>query len=170
MTPLIVVAAVLWLPLSFLLHNIIHEGAHALAALLLGGGPVTLWPFPGKRTGNFTWAHMTYTKGLSPRKEALMTIAPVMAELLWASVFMAVMSNSGGLVLFLLPMVEILFSCIDMTTWSLGAWTEHSYADGFKFGNRMGWTPLKMKLVTLALLPWLAFCGVMIARMWGYWN
>ena len=122
------VAALVWALPSFLLHNVIHEGAHALVALVSGARNVKLWPFPGWRLGYFTWAHMTYDGEVD---EARVAAAPVSFETVWFLAFAALFHFVS--VPWLVPVfaVECVSSLVDMTVWFLGFWrpTENVFAD-----------------------------------------
>lgn len=120
-----VLVALAWALPSFLLHNVIHEGAHALVALAAGCRDVRLWPFPGRKLGYWTWAHMTYETGsASFGTLRWLSVAPVFAELAWLVGF--------GTLLFVAPvgwwtgflLVEPVSSLVDLTVWMLGFWRE----------------------------------------------
>lgn len=51
----LIAALALWLP-----QNAIHEGAHAVAARHWGGKIIEFWPFPSKKLGYFTFAHVRW--------------------------------------------------------------------------------------------------------------
>ena len=107
--------ALAWAPFSFLLHNVIHEGAHALVAVATGGKVLSFWPFPSKKIGRFTWAHVV-VDGVPAKGAALMYMAPLIAETLW------VIGATVGFVLLSGPerwicLVEMISSNVDMGNW-----------------------------------------------------
>lgn len=128
----LILVSLAWALPSFLLHNIIHEGAHCLVALAAKCTNVRLWPFPGKKLGYWTWAHMSYeSKSADYSRLRLIHAAPVVAELLWLAMALPA--------LFFVPVgwwtgffvVESVSSCVDMTTWFWGFWREppNTYCD-----------------------------------------
>ena len=147
--------ALLWALPSFLLHNIVHEGAHGLAALWAGGSEVKLWPFPGHRLGYFTWANMTYNpRTASSARLRFVAVAPLPAESLWLALFLPALFLApvgwwSGLLL-----VESVSPLVDMTTWLLGWWNpkENPYCDAEVFRTDFSFSRLAGKLASLGLL------------------
>ena len=131
--------ALAWALPSFLLHNVLHEGAHAVFALASGATNVKPWPFPGWKLGYFTWAHMSYDGTLSDVNEAEVSAAPVPVETVWFGLFVALFYfvPFGWWSAFLA--VECVSSLIDMTVWFLGFWrpTENVQSDAAKV-RRLG--------------------------------
>jgi hypothetical protein len=74
---IVVTALVLWIP-----QNAAHEGAHCLAHSAAGDTIKSFWPFPGWRTGSFSFAHMSYqrTGEVSPFVDGLCSAAPQIAN------------------------------------------------------------------------------------------
>lgn len=150
MTLFFIVAAAWALP-SFFLHNVLHEGSHALVALLTGGRNVRLWPFPSRDGGYFTWAHVTYDGTVSP----WFYVAPLVAESVWLSWTLPLM--------FFLPFgpwtaifaVECVSSLVDMTTWLLGWWnpTPNDACDAEVTRREFGFSRGVGKALSLLLLP-----------------
>jgi hypothetical protein len=148
--------ALLWALPSFLLHNVIHEGAHCLVALAARCPNVSLWPFPGRKLGYWTWAHMNYeTKGADYPTLRLIHAAPVAAELLWLVLVLPA--------LFFVPvgwwtgffMVEAVSPLVDLTTWFWGFWREppNPYCDAESHRRDFGMTRRTGRLWSAALLP-----------------
>lgn len=132
--------ALAWALPSFLLHNVIHEGSHALVALASGATNVKLWPFPSRRLGYFTWAHFTYDGTLSDVDSAQVSTAPVSFETGWFTCFCILFGfiPFGWWSAFFA--VECVSALVDLTVWFLGFWrpTENTECDAAKvrrFGN-----------------------------------
>jgi len=157
--------ALLWAPFSFLLHNVIHEGAHALVTVAYGGKVTAFFPFPSKRTGYFTWAHVATTT--IRQGTALMLVAPVLAELLWLSIFLSLSFVTDG-VLQKILLVEVVSSNVDIVVWLLGWWNPKPtpYCDAERFRSLLNFTRTKGKLLSLVLLPVALFSGFALVR--GY--
>jgi hypothetical protein len=63
-----------WLP-----QNVIHEGAHAVAARHWGAKIISFWPFPSKKLGYFTFAHVRWQWGerhVDETADGVIAIAP----------------------------------------------------------------------------------------------
>jgi hypothetical protein len=116
------IVALCWVPFSFLLHNVVHEGAHAVVAKAAGSTVTRFWPFPGWRAGYFTWAHVLYQPEVRGSAYVWMQVAPVIAEFVWMSdAFSAFLLTSGWLQLVLL--VEVVSANVDIVNWWLkGFW------------------------------------------------
>jgi hypothetical protein len=56
---LLVLILIVLVPFWFL-QNIIHELAHGLAIRIGWGWKFSIWPFPSKKLGRFTFAHVIY--------------------------------------------------------------------------------------------------------------
>ena len=162
--------ALLWALPSFLIHNIVHEGAHALVALWSGASDVKLWPFPGRRLGYFTFAHMTYTfRGTSYVRLRWVSIAPVFAEALWLALAL--------LALFIAPVgwwsgfliVEAVSPIVDCTTWLLGYWNpnRNPSCDAEVFRSDFSFSRLAGKLASLVLPLPAAFAVWGIVRIFS---
>jgi hypothetical protein len=154
----------LWIPFSVILHNLIHEGAHGLAAILNGGRILYVWPFPSRRLGYFTWAYVEYaplsTGGL------LLLIAPVIAELVWlASALGLACLTHGGLRKVLL--LEVVSSNVDIVVWLLGYWnpTRNEYCDAERFRSLLGFSRPVGKILSLLYLPIAALCVFALTRL-----
>lgn len=73
-----------WLLATFLVHNFVHEAAHALVLRHYGAQGVVLHLLPHHSGGTFLWAQTTWTRALlMPTQWFLVAIAPVLAEMLW---------------------------------------------------------------------------------------
>lgn len=168
-----VIAAVVWAPLSFLLHNVIHEGAHALAALWAGSTSVRLYPFPSKLTdGRWSWAHMDYEppRSLSTDLKAAarlkwLSVAPVIAEVVWwhlailALVRLSALSGPAADGLHLhwwaaLVVVECISPLVDCVTWVLPWWRKdpHPFTDAEVHRSDWGFRIERGRLWSLLLL------------------
>jgi hypothetical protein len=151
----LVIVALCWALPSFLLHNTLHEGAHALAAKMAGCTDIRLYPFPGRKLGYFTWAHMRYSVTSVSTDLRWISIAPVTAESLWLLL--------GLLLLFLAPigwwsgvlLVEPISATIDLLTWMLGFWRPVASpdCDAEVHRNAFGFSRAAGKLYSLLLLP-----------------
>jgi len=157
--------ALLWAPFSFLLHNVIHEGAHSLATLAFGGKVTEFFPFPSKRTGYFTWAYVATTPIV--RGTALMLAAPLMAETLWLSAFLSLSFVTLG-VLQKVLLVEVVSSNVDIVVWLLGWWNPkpNAHCDAERFRVKVGFSRTQGRLLSLAYIPVGLFCAFALWR--GY--
>lgn len=151
---LLILTALLWALPSFLLHNVLHEGSHALAAWWAGCTNIRLYPFPSRKLGYFTWAHMTYTQKGNFARLRWVPIAPIMGEALWLTpvlplLFFTPVGWWSGLLL-----VESISSIVDSTVWMLGFWnpSPNPYSDAETFRSDFGFTRLTGKLYSLLLL------------------
>jgi hypothetical protein len=159
--------ALLWAPFSFLLHNVIHEGAHALITVVYGGRVTAFFPFPSKRTGYFTWAYVATTP--LTRGVALMLAAPVLAELLWLALFLSLSFVTDG-VLQKILLVEVVSSNVDIVVWLLGWWSPrpNPYCDAERFRKTLNFSRGLGKALSLAFLPIALVCGYALYRGYGF--
>jgi len=158
----LILTALLWALPSFLLHNVLHEGAHALMAWFSGCTNIRLYPFPSRKLGYFTWAHMTYTTRGSLAWLRWISVAPVVGEFLWLLcvlplLFFAPVGWWSGVVL-----VEGISSIVDSTVWMLGFWNPkpNPYSDAetfrrdFDFNRRTGKLYSLLLLLPATLVAW----------------
>lgn len=124
--------ALAWALPSFLLHCVLHESAHAVAAKWYGAYGIRIWPFPSRRTGRFTWAYAEWSGIVKPEGDKVVLIAPVIAELTWfAAIWMALLFVPFGWWLGLM-LVELLASIVDVITWVLPFFAKASEASDAK--------------------------------------
>ena len=152
-----------YLPVSFFLHNIIHEGSHALMAKAFGAKDITLWPFPGRRMGgHFTWAHFTF-KGpiVGGVAVAMVSIAPVFAELAWLLVMCGLSILAAGTPAALFLAVELLFSAVDITTWGIGAFMKSNWNDAavYRDSLKLSLTRSRLSASLMVLGAWIIAAG-----------
>ena len=130
----IVLVLLLWSPISFLLHNIIHEGSHAVAVKLSGASVKEMWFLPSYKLGYFTFAHIKWVGQLSKNKYIFVLVAPLIGEAIWLAIFvpLAVVSFINGydmpIKLFLL--IEVASSVVDASVWALGWFRNRPHTDG----------------------------------------
>lgn len=164
---MILLVSLLWALPSFLLHNVIHEGAHCVVALLARCTNVRLWPLPGRSLGYWTWAHMKYeASGANQGTLRFIHIAPVIAEMLWLS--------AALIALFFTPtgwwtgilLIEPVSSCVDLTVWCLGFWREppNPYSDAERHRRVFGVTRVTGRLWSLVVLLLWAL------TVWGFFR
>lgn len=113
--------AVLWLPISLLIHNVVHEVAHIVVALMHGLRVKTLWPLPGWHDGRFHWAYAEVEGALSPKGLSWFAIAPVIAEIVWlicASIGFALSYDELRTIMF----IEMLIANADIINWIRPWW------------------------------------------------
>lgn len=166
MSLLPIVPLIVWAGASFLVHNLIHEGAHALVAVLGRANPVKLWPFPGRRLGYFTWAYMSYTGPLSASAARWIDVAPVIAETVWLVAFLALSFFVGGWWRFFVTL-EMLYALIDMTTWVLGWWTKRPHTDAEGLRRLFGWSTAKARALSFLLLVPMALAILAVVLMFA---
>ena len=117
----------LWCPFSFLLHNLIHEGAHYFACKAYGL-KATLSILPRIKDGRvvFGVTNFELTGKESPKVLSEIFSAPLYSEILWFG-----LSVIGAHLVSIwwikeLILIEMVASLVDMTTWWLGTWTWRS--------------------------------------------
>lgn len=165
---IVLLVALAWAAPSFLLHNLIHEGAHAVVALLFGASSVRIWPFPGKRTGSFTWAHVTYVGPVEGAGLWLLFPAPLIAEILWFSLFVVLYSVLPMGWWFGLIACELVAPLVDMTTWFAGYWNPiiPYSCDAERFRIKKPFRRLTGKIASLVvLLPMYALVVVLLVSL-----
>jgi len=74
------------IPILWLLQNIIHELSHGLTVKLGWNWDFSIWPFPSRRTGRFTFAHVKYfmnksSQPIPDKGYALISIMPKISNL-----------------------------------------------------------------------------------------
>lgn len=113
----VLIAAVAWAPVAFLLHNVLHESAHAIAAKMYGATGIRIWPFPSTKTGRFTWAYCEWSGVLRYGGDKVVLVAPIIVELVWFSaMWVAILVVPFGWWLGLM-FSELLASIIDVAVW-----------------------------------------------------
>jgi hypothetical protein len=160
---LLYLPAILWIPFSFLLHNIIHEAAHGATAIAYGGKILSFWPFPSRRTGYFTWAYVEHTP--ITRGAPALLIAPLVIELIWLFTALTLAMNTSG-AFQRVVLVEIVSSNVDVTVWLLGWWNPapNKNCDAERFRAHLGFSRNAGKIGSLSYLPIIALCGALLAR------
>lgn len=155
------VIALCWIPFSFLLHNMLHELAHAAEAIRNGAKITKIWPFPGMQLGYWTWAHVKFS-GIK-KMTALLSLAPVLVELVWLVIFSTLFLFTDGW-LQKIVLVEMISSNVDMTNWLLAWWRKipNPSTDAERFRNDLGWTLGKAKVVSLLQIVVYLLCVVVV--------
>ena len=124
-----------WLPLTFLLHNALHESSHAIVARAAGAEITGFWLFPNNHLGRFTFAYVTYRGKIEGKMYLLLLVAPLIIETLWiiimGSLLIIAFSFAWPLLVKLLLIGEILSALTDMTTWWIGWFRKSPNTDGF---------------------------------------
>lgn len=125
---------IIWAPITFLLHNALHEGAHGIAVTLSGAKVDKIWLLPSNKLGYFTFAHITWKGNLTRGKYIFVLVAPLIMEAVWLSIFipLTIISFEQG---FAMP-IKLLFLCeltssvIDATVWGMGWIRNRQHTDG----------------------------------------
>lgn len=144
----------------WLLQNIIHELSHGLAVFIGWGWRFSIWPFPSKRLGNFTFAHVLFfptATSKDPGNAGWGTVAimpKIVCGALMVATSLAACLLSGYPVAALLLCQLGLFSLVDFSTGIAGLlFGEPNSNDFWRFQEHTG-TPvgsLKRRAVIFAL-------------------
>ena len=113
-----------YLPLTFLLHNCLHEFAHCVACWMHGVKVTRFWPFPGWGAGRFTFAYMAHEPIGNKDTLTAVLIAPVWLEMGWcvaALVGVWLSLAFGSMIGLTVAVVEALAALIDIGNWFAGA-------------------------------------------------
>lgn len=115
-----------WLPVTFFVHCLIHEGAHWLA-LRAFGHRARIVPYPHLVEGHLYFARtiqQSPLRGLltGPQK-ALMLLAPVLTELVWLSIAL------GVAIVWPWALLEAASALVDLLVWCSGLWTRKPQTD-----------------------------------------
>jgi hypothetical protein len=150
----------LWSIPSFFIHCVLHEAAHAHVA---GWRGVTVWPFPGWRSGVFRFAYMTPTPG---NPTVAFWTAPLWVEGAWWVA--AILAYAFFPAVRPIALIEATFALVDCTTWAMPFfWKQHWYTDAMRY-RALTQEPLgELRCMSVASLfcPWLA--TVALAIEWG---
>ena len=165
-----VLVALAWAPFSFLLHNIIHEGAHALVARLQGARITAFWPFPGTKLGYFTFAHIKWEGTLNPKQMSRVLVAPVVAEIFWMVAALVGFALTDGWLRMVL-LVEVISSNVDIANW----WFQGFYivgkrpnCDATRFAELTGLNPNVGRIWTVPhWILWFVL-GIYFQRVFGF--
>jgi hypothetical protein len=131
-----ILLVVLWAPVSFLLHNAIHEGSHAAAVKIVGGNVKKIWLLPSYKLGYFTFGHVLWEGKASKWQQVFITSAPLIGETIWLTVFipLATVSIVNGWIMpvKLILLTEVVSTIIDASVWALGWIRNRPHTDGGK--------------------------------------
>jgi len=111
-------ALIAFLPM-WLLQNYIHELSHGLAMRLGWKWSFKVWPFPSKKLGRFTWAHVIYfktesSKEISKPSRGFVAIVPKIVNLVFILFgFLALMLSSGCGICSTLLLMFMFYNFID---------------------------------------------------------
>jgi len=80
------IALLISIPILWLLQNVIHELSHGLIMDIGWDWDFKIWPFPSKKLGRFTFAHIKYFKNKDSRDpslsgQALVSVMPKIINL-----------------------------------------------------------------------------------------
>jgi hypothetical protein len=118
------IASILWLPLSLLMHTAAHEGSHALAATALGQEVTSIYLLPSSRLGYWTWASMTYRGApLTKRQRALIAAAPLVADAALATIALAILQSDAPRWMRAAALTDLGCSAVDASVVLAGAAT-----------------------------------------------
>lgn len=173
-----IIALIAFLPM-WLLQNYIHELAHGLTLWLGWRWKFKVYPFPSKRLGRFTWAHVTYEptpKSRDPGNNgwALVSIMPKIVN----AVFV-VMSTIFSVVLLAHPIPAVLlvmftiFNFVDFVVGASGIFFKKRQTDIWSFQSRTGYAVSTLRLqaaiilVLLSAIAGMAIYGVITAAQIG---
>lgn len=172
---IIMLAAIL--PL-WLLQNVIHELAHGLAMKIGWGWRFSIYPFPSKRLGRFTFAHVTYSPGpdsVDPGEtgRALVSIMPKCVNTVFA--FAAAVASLSLLQAGLLSAAAVLAlflvcNYIDFTVGMLAVFGSNEMADLHRFKRCLHLSDREVRIWASLLVLLLggiigAVCGAAIPRL-----
>lgn len=151
----------LWLPCSYILHLILHEGSHVIMGRIFGIES-TFHLFPKRLPdGRFVFAYTSYKDNkvnkLSDNKRLLISAAPLITELIWI-VITGLLLGLLGFNWFLL--IEYISSIIDSLVLLVGFFTLKPNIDAEKI-----YRTSMMKLTTLRLLA-IAYIAGVIGVLW----
>lgn len=134
-----IILACVWIPLTFLLHNAIHEGSHIVLLKKFGAKIQKMWLLPSYMSGRFTFAYVEFSvpkekKVLSDGEQIQVYSAPLLVETLWLILFGLLLTVSlvfdFNLFVKLFFAIECLAAIVDMTTWWLGWIRTTLFSDG----------------------------------------
>jgi hypothetical protein len=114
-----IVALIAILPMWFL-QNIIHELAHGLTLWFGWRWKFRIFPFPSKKLGRFTWAHVRYirTSASTDPSDGGMALVSIMPKLvnivfIYGALIAAILAPSP--ILLLLLLMFALFNLVDFS-------------------------------------------------------
>lgn len=156
------VVCFIWAFPSFLLHNLLHEGSHAVIALAAGAKNIRMHLFPSNDLGYFTWAYVKYDSVEDTTIMKAMPASPIFIEMPWLIGF--------TIMLYTLPIgwwtgiiiVECISSVVDLTNWFSGYWNPlpNRHCDAEKIRATLGFDRWVGKLVSaLLLVPMVVVVG-----------
>ena len=126
----------IWSPLSFLLHNVIHEGSHAIAIKITGGSVKKIWLLPSYKLGYFTFAHVLWTGKATKWQQIFISSAPLIGETIWLTVFVPLATvsivNGWPMPITVFFLTEVASSIIDASVWAMGWVRNRPQTDGGK--------------------------------------
>lgn len=141
----------------WLLQNIIHEAAHGLTMWFGWRWKFSIYPFPSKKLGRFTWAHVTYSSGSDSRDvdddgKALVAIMPKIVN----GVFMVggqLLAGAISVPAAVLPLAMFAtFNYIDFIVGMLGIFKSNKQNDLWQFQHHIGISAGRIKLASGALI------------------
>jgi hypothetical protein len=125
------VLALVWAPVAYFLHCLLHELSHALMVRLYGGKVTSLHLLPSRVDGKIRWAHMTYVsdRPLSDLQKFNIAVSPVQTEFAWL-LTMAAMAHFVPTPYNGILLAEMIACVVDMTTWFIGMLRNSEGTDG----------------------------------------
>ena len=152
----------------FFWHVMLHESAHGLVALLYGI-KIKLYPYPHIADGHFYFGRVTFDQPLpTSRAVAWLSIAPVLAELLWlATIWCVALLVAPGILVYVV-FAELVAPVGDLGNWALGFWTGHDWTDAMKFCNTTSFKQSIGRVSSfLTLLPGVAAILWLVMKLRG---
>jgi hypothetical protein len=148
----------------WLLQNVIHELAHGLTMYFGWKWNFSIYPFPSKKLGRFTFAHCTYertenSKDLDEKGRALVSIMPkiVNAVFIILAQIIAVATTS----LPILSAILLVFAWCNYIDFTVGICTlfrsePKETADLWRFQSYLNIPVNQMRMMAIGLLVYLA--------------
>jgi len=150
----------------WLLQNVIHELSHGLTIWLGWKWKFSIYPFPSKKLGRFTFAHVIYEKAegsedISAIGMALVAIMPKITNILfvlkaqiWATISIGIPSIAIVILLF------AWFNFVDFIVGALAIFKSANESDIWKFQS---YTNIRPKLIRGSVIGWtiyLLICNI----------
>ena len=148
-------------PILWLLQNIIHELSHGLTRKLGWNWDFKIWPFPSKKLGRFTFAHVNYFKNensreISEKGSGLISIMPKISNLIFIFLSGIFLYFQIGPAIFLsILAVFMLCNYIDAMVGTLGIFInskKDSKSDIWRFQRRLNLDLSKMRVIVALIL------------------
>lgn len=127
----------------WLLQNVIHELSHGLTLYLGWDWKFKIWPFPSKRLGRFTFAHVKYER-VEKSKEppncgwALVSIMPRIVNIVLITLLMILTLSIPNKIASMALLVFMWTNLIDFCVGLLSSLKNPNMSDIWKFQQRLG--------------------------------